>query len=70
MTLELCGKPMRDGNCNMEVGHRGRHSTVAWRCDGCDKTRTSRPEADDPDGGRYCFMCVKVACKDADLYVY
>jgi len=56
----LCGHPMRGGTCNMDAGHRGRHTTCAWECDGCGKRQRSQPAATHPEAGWYCFMCVKV----------
>lgn len=38
-TRDACGHPLRDGPCQMDAGHKGRHTTVAFRCELCDKTR-------------------------------
>jgi hypothetical protein len=54
---ELCARPMRGGTCNLEAGHRGRHTTVAWSCDGCGKLRRGSPTVRDPEGGWFCFLC-------------
>jgi hypothetical protein len=54
---EQCGHVTRYGPCNMEAGHRGRHTTQAWTCNGCGKRRRGRPTAFDPEGDAYCFMC-------------
>jgi hypothetical protein len=59
-----CDHPMRGGLCNMDAGHKGRHSTVAWRCDGCGETRRSYPSAWHPEAGRFCFMCVELVDYD------
>jgi hypothetical protein len=55
-----CGHVMRTGTCNMDAGHRGRHTTVAWLCDGCSKMRRGVPAASDPEAGSFCFMCIKI----------
>lgn len=60
----VCGLKMRTGWCNMEPGHRGRHTTVAWSCDGCGKTRRSQPSSSHPDAGTYCFMCAGKPARD------
>lgn len=63
----LCGRPLRTGPCQMDEGHRGRHTTVAFYCDGCGKARRSQPVAharnpwDGTAEASFCFMCVKVA---------
>jgi len=58
----VCNRAMRDGCCNMDAGHRGRCTTVAWTCDGCGQTRRSAVAAWARDGEYerglgYCFMC-------------
>ena len=53
-----CGKPMRYGPCEMKQGHRGRHTTVAFYCDGCGKTRRGQPHREyREEGVAFCFMC-------------
>lgn len=54
-----CGHPMRDGPCKMDEGHRGRHTTVAFYCDGCGKMRRGQPVAADADVA-ICFFCMYV----------
>lgn len=59
--LDACNHEMRGNtNCAMDPGHRGRHSSVVFQCDSCDKRRRGYPEVDDPDAGVFCFMCVRV----------
>lgn len=53
----VCGHKLRGGPCNMDLGHVGRHTTVAWMCDGCGKRRRSQPHSTHPEAGSYCFMC-------------
>ena len=55
-----CGQKMQTGTCNMQPGHKGRHTTVAWECDGCGKSQRSHPEYRHPEAGWYCFLCVVV----------
>lgn len=60
-----CAHPMRDGRCTMDPGHRGRHTTVSFVCDGCDKARRGQPAAyalnqwDGVAEASFCFMCVR-----------
>jgi hypothetical protein len=56
---------MRDGLCRMDPDHKGRHTTVAYYCDGCGQMRRSHPVAHyyDINGdidASLCFMCVTV----------
>lgn len=59
----VCGHRMRGGmRCNMDPDHRGRHSSVAWVCDGCGRRRRSAvhshaPDGEYPMGLHFCFMC-------------
>jgi hypothetical protein len=73
-----CDQELRTGQCEMEMGHRGRHSTVAFECDYCGKTRRGRGEEVGQrmsDGyveifGVVCFMCAHVRdwrAEQADL---
>lgn len=59
---------MRDGFCEVESGHRGRCSTVAFYCDGCGRQCRGQPHATHQDlqsDGNYepvadfCFMCTR-----------
>jgi hypothetical protein len=59
-----CCAPMRNNKlCLMDLGHKGRHSSVVYGCDQCDKTRRgSHPYRQqlDSDGSvlfQSCFMC-------------
>jgi hypothetical protein len=59
----LCQSPVRGGGtCTLDQDHRGHHSTVTYRCDGCGRARRGQPHATGPDGEhdnglRFCFMC-------------
>lgn len=53
-----CQHMLRDGQCAMDDKHRGRHTTVAFYCDGCGKMRRGRPVQEDQDVA-ICFMCVR-----------
>jgi hypothetical protein len=51
------------GQCQLDAGHRGHHSTVTYGCDGCGKRRRGTPYRWSPDGEyerglAFCFMCV------------
>lgn len=62
-----CLHPMRGWNadhrkqmgfCTMDAGHRGRHSTVTFFCDGCGLTRRGQPYRTDNEAGvQFCWMC-------------
>ena len=59
-----CRHPLRGGGtCAHDAGHRGRHSSTVFRCDGCGKTRRGVPHAQAPDDAtgetfmEFCFMC-------------
>lgn len=60
-----CGEVLRTGACLMDMGHRGRHSTVVFWCDGCSKTRRGHAVGQDRnvwDGeveAEFCFMCMR-----------
>lgn len=57
-----CLEKMRDGLCLLDKGHRGRHSTVVFYCDGCSKARRSYPASqDNVSGVAFCFLCMKEA---------
>lgn len=61
----LCSKPLRDGPCQMDSGHKGRCSTVAFYCDGCGNMRRGHPHAQGagPDGvaeADFCWFCCNV----------
>lgn len=59
----ICGQLLRGGRfCTMDHGHRGRHASVTYVCDGCGVTRRSAVQAYGRDGEyeygmRFCFMC-------------
>jgi hypothetical protein len=64
-----CDHPMRSGSCELDEGHRGRHSTVAFYCDACGHMRRGHPHLfafeRQSDGvneliGDFCFMCCEV----------
>lgn len=60
-----CDAPVRGGgNCTLDSGHRGYHSTVTFGCDGCDGTFRGQPHRRAPDGApwensflNFCFLC-------------
>ena len=62
--MKLCDQPVRGGgNCQLDPGHRGHHSTVVYRCDGCCKARRGQPHRWSRDGEyekglAFCFLCV------------
>lgn len=67
--IALCDTPLRTGPCQMDAGHKGRHSTAVFTCDACGKRRRGQPfrynevrlgdgSVDDVFG--FCFMCVTV----------
>lgn len=63
--MRVCNEPVRGGgNCMLEPGHRGYHSTVTFACDGCNKRRRGRPYRTvyEPDyetiALTFCFLCV------------
>lgn len=66
MSICKCGFQMPRGGVCMLSPHKGRHSTVAYWCDGCGRYRRSLPVAEDRnqwDGiteGSFCFLCVRV----------
>lgn len=46
------------GFCLMDEGHKGRHSTVVFYCDGCGRTFRGEPTSSDNDAGvAFCFLC-------------
>ena len=60
-----CLKQMRTGLCQLDRGHRGRHTTVAFYCDMCGKYRKGEPYRKyyDINGDLDvvgCFMCQEV----------
>lgn len=55
-----CEHDLRDGPCDLTPGHRGRHSTVAFECDGCGRRRRGQPFVRHEEAGWFCFLCVEV----------
>jgi hypothetical protein len=62
----LCHKELRGGwgTCQHDAGHKGRCSSVVFRCDCCGKTRRGTPTAWSRDGEyvrgiAICFMCAR-----------
>lgn len=59
---KTCLQKMRTGMCLMDIGHRGRHTTVTFYCDGCGKTcrgqvyRYAYDSNGDPDVA-FCWFC-------------
>ena len=62
----VCGQPVRGGGeCSLDSGHRGHHSTVVFVCEGCGKTRRGQPHATEliivfgeiDDRFEFCFLC-------------
>ena len=67
---------MRGGRCELPAGHRGRHTTVTFVCDGCGNTRRGTPaetsEVRLGDGSVddvfvFCFPCAKAPTPDPPL---
>ena len=62
--MATCDHPMRNGTCQLDPGHRGRHTTAAHgRCDGCSRVMRTPPYAYSRDGEHerglaFCFLCV------------
>jgi hypothetical protein len=59
-----CLHPLRDGLCEGDKDHRGRHSTVCFYCDACGKSRRGEPFRKDYDSNGdpvldFCFMCIR-----------
>jgi hypothetical protein len=62
--LTTCLHPLRDGPCEGDKDHRGRHSTVWFYCDACGKSRRGEPfrrdyDADGEPDTAFCFMCIR-----------
>lgn len=61
-----CQQQLTTGQCTMDEGHRGRHTTVSFYCDSCGQTRRGRPVGqarnpwDDVVEAEFCFMCMEV----------
>lgn len=70
-----CGQQVRGGGeCQLDAGHRGYHSTVVFGCDGCGKTRRGQPHRWSRDGEYerglgFCFLCVLEDEKRADEWL-
>jgi hypothetical protein len=46
------------GFCLLDAGHKGRHSTVVFGCDGCGRTLRGRAHRTHVDEGvSFCFLC-------------
>lgn len=58
-----CLHELRSGPCTMDKGHRGRHTTVSFGCDGCGKSRRGHPYRSNEEVAM-CFMC----CLESDRY--
>lgn len=61
---------MRTGTCVLDTDHRGRHTTVAFYCESCGKTRRGKPhsmsvvrlgDGSIDDQFAFCFLCVRYA---------
>ncbi len=61
-----CEREMLTGECELDLGHRGRCSTVVFYCDSCGKMRRGYPhqaitqlmsDGDREHVGDICFMC-------------
>jgi hypothetical protein len=65
-----CATPMRVGVCRLDAGHRGRHASVVWFCDYCDKPRRGTPAAQtyDRDGENLVSVCWPCHHKDNRAY--
>jgi len=55
---EAGGQRVQHGRCLLEPGHRGRHATIVFYCDGCGRTRRGEPHVHDEDVS-FCFMCAR-----------
>lgn len=54
---DTCLHKLTTGLCQMDAGHRGRHATKVFWCDGCGHSRRGSPISyRDPDVD-ICFMC-------------
>lgn len=64
--MSLCPHPIRNTTCQLDEGHRGRHSTVTFYCDSCGQRRRGQPEAsaynpwDGLPEADFCWLCVNV----------
>lgn len=46
------------GFCLLAKGHKGRHSTVVFSCDGCGRTLRGQPAQTHYDEGvQFCYLC-------------
>lgn len=46
------------GFCLLDAGHKGRHSTTVFSCDGCGRTLRGRPAREHYDEGvSFCYLC-------------
>ena len=65
-TMTGCTEMLRDGGCQLDPDHRGRHTTVAFYCDACGHMRRgSTPTAVAYDVNGVvdvvaCWFCVNV----------
>ena len=63
--MNECGFTLRSGSCRLNPGHRGRHTTAVFYCDGCGKARRGRPaiaanvwvSGEIDDTFQFCFPC-------------
>lgn len=62
-----CSEQMRNGTCQLNPGHRGKHTTQVFYCEGCGKYRRGTPAAVSrvvlgdgsiDDEFVFCFLCV------------
>jgi hypothetical protein len=46
------------GFCLLDKGHKGRHSTVVFGCDGCGRTLRGEPAVvHNEQGVQFCYLC-------------
>lgn len=59
-----CCRPMTTGRCVLKLGHRGRHSTIGFYCDGHGRMVRGTPaqtlyNGDGVPDVTLCFLCVR-----------
>lgn len=65
--MTICEQPLRSGLCALNEGHRGKHTTRAFLCEGCGKWRAGTSHAthvvmvwgEVDDVFDFCFLCAE-----------